>query len=282
MLKRNSSLFCENQPQEYNWPRMTDQKGFTFVPILIAVVAGILFTGATIKGLIPIDLSGNRSSVQKVNATPTPTPSESPTPIPTYPPTQIPKIKPVYVDPDPIVNCNISSNCGGGNRQMKKSECNQSTCCQLGNAWSIYPNKTACTQAQNNYNSSKTSGANYPPCTVYYPALHISSTYSYTSPETCKQWQDTANAGSTNTLQPTQQPTTAPTQDNAEYNNLLKQHQEACQRVVAEWNTIKENFYANEYNNYSSSAEAIQELERRRQTYQQEAYSVGCTQTISL
>ena len=162
---------------------------------------------------------------------------------------------------------------------MKKSECNLLTCCELGRgSWSLYPNNSACDQAQSNYNSSKTSGSNYPPCTVYYPALHTSSTYSYTSPETCRQWQDTANAGSTNTFQPT----TPPAQDNTEYNNLLKQHAEACQRVVAEWNTYKENFYANEYNNYSSSAEAVQALESRRQTYQQEAYSVGCTQTISL
>ena len=221
-----------------------------------------------------------KTSSGVIEPTIAPTLIKSPTPIPTYSPTQIPKAKPVYIDPDPIVSCNINSNCGGGTRQMKKSACTQSTCCQLGSTWSIYPNNTACDQAQTNYNSSKTSGVNYPPCTVYYPALNYSQTYIYTSPSQCSLWQQTASAGSTNTTQPTRQPTATPIQDNSEYNDLLKQHEEACQQIYVEWTYYKENFYANEYNNYSSSYEAIQELERIRQAYQQSMYDVGCTRTI--
>lgn len=188
-----------------------------------------------------------------------------------------------YIDPDSIISCNFKI---VASKQMKRSECLKSFECQINSQWYIYTSREKCTEDQksfwNNRTGSSYTSPSYPPCIVYYPALHTSSTYSYTSPETCKQWQDTANTGSTNTFQPTQQPTTIPAQDNSEYNELLRQHAEACKGVVAEWNTIKENFYATEYNNFSSSAEAVQELERRRQKYQQEAYSVGCTQTISL
>ncbi len=50
----------------------------------------------------------------------------------------------------------------------------------------------------------------YPPCTVYYPLLGYSQTYYYTSPETCKSWQD--QASSVTVLPPVQTQTTAPVQ----------------------------------------------------------------------
>jgi len=34
-------------------------------------------------------------------------------------------------DPDPVVDCLISSECGGGSRQMRFSECNQMICCTI-------------------------------------------------------------------------------------------------------------------------------------------------------
>lgn len=97
---------------------------------------------------------------------PTEIPAVTPTPYSTSKP------NPVYIDPDPIIACNINSNCGGGTRQMKQSECNQSTCCtrspncgggaflttrsacssstccQVGGSWSIYSSKEKCTEAQ--------------------------------------------------------------------------------------------------------------------------------------
>lgn len=266
MGKNKIKKFIKNNPILFSTKYLT---------LIFIIIVAFLLVGANLIDSRIASLNVNST----INSSPTPTDVPIPTAMSTTP-TPIPRqiyIAPA-IDPNPIVNCNISSTCGGGTRQMKKSECDQSICCQLGSAWSVYPSRTACTQAQSNYNSNN-SGSNYPPCTVYYPALHTFSTYSYTSPETCRQWQNTANTGSTNVIQ---QPIPVPTKDNSEYNNLLKQLQEACQRVVAEWNTYKENFYANEYNNYSSSAEAIQILEARRQTYQQESYSVGCTQTISL
>lgn len=49
---------------------------------------------------------------------------------------------------DPIITCNISPECGGGSRQMKKSECDQGTCCQIGNTWIFYPSRDKCLQDQ--------------------------------------------------------------------------------------------------------------------------------------
>lgn len=52
---------------------------------------------------------------------------------------------------DPIVKCNLNSNCGGGYRLLSQSQCSNSTCCQIGNSWIFYENKSKCTQDQNNY-----------------------------------------------------------------------------------------------------------------------------------
>ena len=59
-------------------------------------------------------------------------------------------------DSDPLVNCQIHVNCGGGTRLLKKSICDQSTCCQIGNSWIFYESKSKCTQDQNSYWSNRT------------------------------------------------------------------------------------------------------------------------------
>jgi hypothetical protein len=55
---------------------------------------------------------------------------------------------------DPIVNCQINPNCGGGTKQMRQSECNTLVCCQIGSLWYIYPDSTSCSQAQQEYINS--------------------------------------------------------------------------------------------------------------------------------
>ncbi|MEM4711401.1 MAG: peptidoglycan-binding protein [Candidatus Woesearchaeota archaeon] len=54
-------------------------------------------------------------------------------------------------DPDPLVNCLVHENCGGGSRLLKKSICDQSTCCQIGNSWIFYESKDKCKQDQENF-----------------------------------------------------------------------------------------------------------------------------------
>ena len=57
---------------------------------------------------------------------------------------------------DYMVTCNVNANCGGGTRRLKKSECDNSTCCQIGSSWFFYTSKDKCTQDQNSYNRSHT------------------------------------------------------------------------------------------------------------------------------
>lgn len=204
-----------------------------------------------------------------------------PTPAVTISPTPKPSTKrtpPKVTETEKLINCEISNNCGGGYKKMTKEQCSNSVCCQIGSSWSIYPSSQDCTNAQKNSNL----GDNYPPCTVYYPALNYSQTYNHISPSQCSLWQSQANSNN-NSAYPTNsyiQPSTQ--QDTSLYQEQLTQHQEACNQAVSEWNTQKQQFYDTEYNNYSSSYEAMQVLESRRQTYQQELYNAGCTNTISL
>lgn len=86
-----------------------------------------------------------------------PTPSPTVTPYPTDEPTQYPTVKVIYptVDPDPVITCNIHSDCGGGTMQLRRSVCNNSTCCQIGDKWYFYQDKGKCTADQNSYASGQ-------------------------------------------------------------------------------------------------------------------------------
>lgn len=57
---------------------------------------------------------------------------------------------------DYMVNCNVNSNCGGGTRMIKKSECDNSVCCQIGSSWIFYTSKDKCNQDQNSHSSQTT------------------------------------------------------------------------------------------------------------------------------
>ncbi|OGE29963.1 hypothetical protein A3C59_02490 [Candidatus Daviesbacteria bacterium RIFCSPHIGHO2_02_FULL_36_13] len=119
-------------------------------------------------------------------------------------------------------------------------------------------------------------------CVVNYSCTGSSFTYQV-SQELCSSFQQQAasfcvaysrTTPSNNTTISSQ----APSQDNT----LERQHQEACQKVVAEWQTYKEQFWVGPGKNYSSSAEAVIALESQRQRYQQQMYSAGCSQTLYL
>lgn len=115
-------------------------------------------------------------------------------PTPFITPTTIPIKTKTSIETDPIINCSIHTNCGGGSHQVRQSvcnnetccgpiasecgggyklisklECNSQICCQVGNGWSIYPSKDKCVQAQQSNQSSnqtiqntqKSSGNNF-------------------------------------------------------------------------------------------------------------------------
>lgn len=60
-------------------------------------------------------------------------------------------IQPKMVDPDPMINCNVHENCGGGTRYVKNSVCGNSTCCKVGDHWIFYLSKDECNKDQKKY-----------------------------------------------------------------------------------------------------------------------------------
>lgn len=209
------------------------------------------------------------------------------------------------LDTDPIITCSIHEKCGGGSKQLKQSVCNNMICCfydsKCGGPKFVYKSECGqsvtccglsdgswktmkvdeCNKLHNSYKSNNNgstytySNSNYPPCTIYYPALKYSQTYSYTSPEQCQQWKNNVNSSTTSTYTPIPQatystpaPTPQPTTDPA-----------LCSQAVAMWNSYKENF---DESKYSSSYEAVLALDAERQIIQNELYSYGCTNKISI
>lgn len=144
-------------------------------------------------------------SAQALTATPSPTIYIKPTRVPT-------------IDPNPPVHCQISAECGGGTRLLRKSECDNVVCCltdqrcggprsttklECDNSFccllndgtgKLLPSKSACDNYYSNNSQGNTpnSAPTYPPCTIYYPALGYSQTYSSASPEECQQWRNNA------------------------------------------------------------------------------------------
>ena len=96
---------------------------------------------------------GIKTEDQVISSSPTPNPSPkvykklklSPKPTP-----KVVKYKTnnPTVDSDPPIHCNIGPNCGGGTIPLKKSECDNSTCCQIGNQWIFYKDRNKCTEDQ--------------------------------------------------------------------------------------------------------------------------------------
>jgi len=61
---------------------------------------------------------------------------------------------------DPIVNCRIHANCGGGYKNIRRSECDNSTCCEVGSKWYFYTDQNKCDQDQSSYNSQNSNKTN--------------------------------------------------------------------------------------------------------------------------
>jgi len=124
--------------------------GLAFIVIIILTVGILAYTDSHPNLLLSL-----QNKVDKVNSTwPTITPLETPTDTPT-------PIPQVYQPPaDPPVLCNIDPKCGGGTTPLKQSECNNSTCCQIGNKWIFYKDKNQCILDQKAYNGNNTSNSN--------------------------------------------------------------------------------------------------------------------------
>jgi uncharacterized protein YkwD len=57
----------------------------------------------------------------------------------------------VVSDPNEAIHCNIDSKCGGGSIPLTRTECNQSTCCQMKDqSWVFYRSNSQCDEDQRN------------------------------------------------------------------------------------------------------------------------------------
>lgn len=65
---------------------------------------------------------------------------------------------------DYMENCRVNTSCGGGTKYIKKSECDDSTCCQIGDKWYFYSSRQKCKDDQGKYNANN---AVYPVITPY-------------------------------------------------------------------------------------------------------------------
>jgi hypothetical protein len=206
----------------------THSSGFNFIVIIVAIgFLGALITYA-------------QAQITKYPSQPLPTIT-----LPTSSPTQLPTATPKpYVNPDPIITCNINASCGGGSRQLRqsvcdsmncclidqrcggpkfitKTACNNSFCCLLNDGTGkLLSSKSACDNyATQVFENSINNQPTYPSCTVYYPVLGYSQTYTDTPPETCQTWQD--QASSVKTAPPIQTQQVTPV-DNSANNQQCK------------------------------------------------------------
>ena len=153
---------------------------------------------------------------QNQEAITTPTPTAQILPSPTPIPTPTPKPTPIKTtNPNPIIDCNVSVECGGGTKQMTSSACKQSTCCQIGNVWSLYKDLDTCKADQAKHysnNSDSNTITTNPPCEVYYASLGYSQTYTHLTADECNS-RKAMFGGTNNTNTPVVVPT--PTPDNS-------------------------------------------------------------------
>lgn len=117
--------------------------------ILIPVIA--LFSGIYSSGKIRIEnlIQPSPTMVLLPTRPPTPTPTSS----------LIPAKK--AINTDPVVSCESSaSECNGKSIEVRKSQCQNITCCQVGSTYSVYSSVGKCKEAQNGKQSTQNQNSN--------------------------------------------------------------------------------------------------------------------------
>lgn len=146
-------------------------------------------------------------------------PNESPTDVPTSQ-----QIEPVYVDPDPIVNCGPGQNSKQYVKDRSSNCKNYVDCGFSNNTVYVMMLNSECNKKHAEENSQNAN--NYPPCTVYYKYSGYSKTYNYMSPADCSYWQERASISTQPLSIPgitaAPLPTVVPYQYSQEYLDSLK------------------------------------------------------------
>lgn len=200
------------------------------------------------------------------------------------------KVKPVS---DPVIQCNFPHS---GTLSLPQSKCHKMTDCEIesGKWQAVY--QSDCDALHETQASEVTSKATVASKAVASPAPYKPSYTPYVSTYTPLPFKTSCRVGTQVYYLTLEECTEKLNSYIAEQNRkreeqamldaeraeLEKQREEACNRAYAEWGIIKQRFWAGEGKNYSSSAEAVFELESRRQAYQAELLGAGCTNRVSL
>lgn len=166
-----------------------------FLALIVTALGGLILANTYIDSQLAIP-SPTPTLIEEEIITETPIPTSIPTTV--IMPTARTLPKPT-TDPDPIITCNFTYT---GSRQMRRSECNISFNCQIGNNWYVYTSREKCTQDQNAQivkqgnpqpilqGSTQTgyTQSNSFSCTTIY------GTYTSSSQQACDQLKDQAQA----------------------------------------------------------------------------------------
>lgn len=121
-----------------------------FIQIIPAILISSLLFGAFYLGQKTKSTINTNDNTPPAHFSPTPRLIDEPTPQ-SYKKTPLPAKETPKPAASNLINCNISSNCGGGTKLVSKIECDSLVCCQVGNKWQLYPSNSSCTQAQEQY-----------------------------------------------------------------------------------------------------------------------------------
>jgi|GEM_PF-6681885 len=118
----------------------TDKRHSALGTIFLTIIGTLIVVALAYFGIDYVNL---KTKEDIVNPTPFPTHTTTPTPLPTVQ-------KPVYVDPDPIIDCESSyPNCKGNFIRVRKSQCPNITCCGFTDGtWRIYASVDQCKKDQ--------------------------------------------------------------------------------------------------------------------------------------
>jgi len=125
-------------------------KGLFFAIVLILIVPIVVLAGPIIKE--------QRASRERQKIV-LPSPTVSPSLLPSNQPKTNPVNPNTNSNSDYMVNCRTTAECGGGTVYIKKSECDNSTCCQIGDKWIFYKDKNQCTRDQGQNSGSTNNNA---------------------------------------------------------------------------------------------------------------------------
>lgn len=251
------------------------------VVFLLVVCSVIAIAGARIVNDVSADRFHPLGLFQKLTPTPTKeiirTVTNSPTQVP-----YVPQNAPVVTqDPDPVIDCKFTYL---GTLRLKRSVCASSTDCQIGGKWVFYDSVEKCKEDQAKEIQQK-NGTNNNYVYPTYAPLPANTTFSYMN---CNLYD--AQTNQTTTLYIAISDCTNLLNEQSKKNDLYyktkndaqKQLNSACSDLVVAWGDRVRSFYANEYNNFSSSADAVLSLSKERDIYQQKADQAGCVIYLSL